>query len=97
MKQKLYALVCLLTALVVPSLAQNTFKSFFDPVDYSKWQMVIYASVASGAQTVQVSYPGSTANTGSQTACTFTAVNGRTFSPFAVGTPVSINDATRRR
>jgi hypothetical protein len=93
MKQKLYALVCLLTALIVPSVAQNTFKSFFDPVDYSKWQMVIYTSVASGTQTVQVSYPGSTANTGSQTPCTFTAVNGRTFSPFAVGTPISINDA----
>jgi hypothetical protein len=91
-KKKLYTLVCLLaTACMTPAFGQNTSK-FFNPLDYGKWQMVIYASVASGAQTVQVSYPGSTTNTGPQTACTFTAVNGRTFSPLAVGTPVSIND-----
>jgi hypothetical protein len=62
--------------------------------DYSKWQLVIYSSAASGSSTVQVSYPGATLNTGSQTACTFTAVNGRTFSPIAVGVPITINDSS---
>lgn len=95
MKSLKILLGALLTVLfvVTPAVAQNTFKARFDAVDYGKWQMVIYSSVASGTQTVQVSYPGSTLNTGSQTACTFTAVNGRTFSPFAVGVPITINDS----
>jgi hypothetical protein len=78
----------------VCAFAQNTFKARFDAGDYSKWQLVIYSSAASGSSTVQVSYPGATLNTGSQTACTFTAVNGRTFSPIAVGVPITINDSS---
>lgn len=94
MKQKLCTVLCLLAALTVPSFAQNTFKARFDAVDYSKWQLVIYSSVASGAQTVQVSYPGATLNTGNQTVCSFTAANGRSFFPLAVGSPITIGDAS---
>jgi hypothetical protein len=80
-----------------PASAQNfpnTPKAFFDATDYSKWQLVVFGSVASGTQTVQVGYPGSTANNFTQTPCTFMAVNGRTFSPIAVGVPLTISDAT---
>lgn len=80
-----------------PAAAQNfpnTPKAFFDAVDYSKWQLVVYGSVASGTQTVQVGYPGSTASNFTQTPCTFMAVNGRTFSPIAIGVPLTISDVT---
>ncbi|HEV7674405.1 MAG TPA: hypothetical protein VGQ12_07740 [Candidatus Angelobacter sp.] len=91
-------MICLMVISTAPPAAAqnfpNTPKAFFDASDYSKWQLVVYGSVASGAQTVQVGYPGSTASNFTQTPCTFTAVNGRTFSPIAVGVPLTISDAT---
>src|SRR5437588_6823111 len=88
-----FAIVCLT---VSSAFAQNTFKAAFEAVDYGKWQMVIFSSAASGAQTVQVSYPGSQSTSlGPQTDCIFTAVNGRNFRPFQVGTPVTISDSNQ--
>jgi hypothetical protein len=90
--------LALILSLVTACIAQigvaNTFKARFDPVDYSKWQLVIYSSVIAGTSTVQVSYSGATLNTGPQTACTFKAVNGRTYSPIAIGVPITINDSS---
>src|SRR5437660_5826162 len=88
-----FAVLCLT---VSSAFSQNTFKAAFEAVDYGKWQMVIFSSAASGAQPVRVSYPGSPSNSlGTQTDCIFTAVNGRTFRPFQVGTPVTINDSNQ--
>lgn len=95
MKKAMTLTIALCVLLVTATaLAQNTPKRSFSAVDYSKWQLVIYSSVSSGAQTVQVSYPGATLNTGSQTPCTFSVVNGRSFSPLAVGVPITINDVS---